>query len=208
MRAELAQTERSHPACGGQLAEIVGQTEDTEEITIAYRQYVLRTMQHRKYRCRCNGAVVTAPAPAEPRLIPGGRYSADFATHVAVARCADHLPLDRHMQMMARAGSKVMTSVLWDQIEVLAKVLQVFHEPLATRVLAAPVIGGDESRWRLLDGGTPRWHVWGLASPQAITYRVLEGRSKDAAASLLGGYAGEIRANGYSACAALARGAP
>ena len=208
VRAELPETERGCPACGGQLAEMVGQSEDTEEITVVERQYVLRTMQRQKYRCRCNGAVVTAPAPAEPRLIPGGRYSTDFATHVAVAKYADHLPLDRQVQMMARAGLEVTTSVLWDQIEVLAKVLQPCHEAIAARVLAAPVIGCDESRWRLLDGGTPRWHVWCLASPEAITYRVLEGRSKEEAARLLGGYAGEVMADGYSVYASLARGAP
>ncbi|MGV8041445.1 MAG: hypothetical protein AB2L07_15765 [Thermoanaerobaculaceae bacterium] len=103
-RVELPETERGCPACGGQLAEMVGQSEDTEEITVVERQYVLRTMQRQKYRCRCNGAVVTAPAPAEPRLIPGGRYSTDFATHVAVAKYADHLPLDRQVQIVGIQG--------------------------------------------------------------------------------------------------------
>ncbi len=56
----------------------------------------------------------------------------------------------------------------------------------------APVIGGDESRWPLLDGGTPRWRVWCLASPKTSTYGVLEGRSKEEPASQLDGYTGEI----------------
>ncbi len=87
-RVELPEAERGGPACGGQLEPMTGQSEDTEEITVVERQYVLRTIQRQKYRCRCNGAVVTAPAPEKPRLVPGGRYSTELATHVAIGKYA------------------------------------------------------------------------------------------------------------------------
>jgi transposase len=207
-RVELPEAARGCPACGGQLAEMKGQSEDTEEITVVERQYVLRTIQRQKYRCRCNGAVVTAPVPEAPRLIPGGRYSTDFACHVAIAKYADHLPLDRQVQMMARAGLDVTTALLWDQIEVLAKVLTPSYDMIYTRILQAEVLGCDESRWRLLNGGSLRWHVWCLASPEAVYYRVMEGRSKEQAATLLGGFAGQLVVDGYLVYDALARGAP
>src|ERR1700694_5287566 len=43
-----------------------------------------------KYRCACNGAVVTAPGAAQ--VITGGRYAPAFGVAVAVAKYADHLP--------------------------------------------------------------------------------------------------------------------
>jgi transposase len=207
-RVELPAAERGCPACGGQLAAMAGQTEDSEEITVVERQYVLRTIQRQKYRCRCNGAVVTAPAPSEPKLIPGGRYSADFASHVAVAKYADHLPLDRQVQMMARAGLDVTSSVLWDQIEALARVLAPCHDSLYQRVRTAEVIGCDESRWRLLQGGAPSWWVWCVQSEDAIYYRVMPGRSKERAGELLDAYSGWVVTDGCPVYSSSARGAP
>jgi transposase len=69
------------------------QAEESEEITVVQRQFVLKKRRCRKYRCRCNASVVTAPAP--PKLIPGGRYSPEFAVEVAIEKYLDHMPLER-----------------------------------------------------------------------------------------------------------------
>jgi transposase len=49
--------------------------------------------------------VVTAPGPE--KLIPGGRYTVEFAVEVAVGKYTDHLPLERQVRMMAREGLEV-----------------------------------------------------------------------------------------------------
>jgi transposase len=96
---ELPETERTCTVCEGQLQEM-GVTEDGEEITVLSRRYEIVLNRRKKYRCRCNANVVTAPGPA--KLIPGGRYSAAFAVEVAVAKYADHMPLERQAAAMAR----------------------------------------------------------------------------------------------------------
>jgi transposase len=91
------------PACGGTLTAMPGQYETSERITTVKLTYQIEQHRRQKYRCTCNGAVVTAAAP--PALIPGGRYAPAFAVGVAVAKYADHLPLERQVRMMAATGS-------------------------------------------------------------------------------------------------------
>ncbi len=66
------------------------QTEDAEEVTVVERRFVLAKHVRQKYRCRCNGAVVTAPGPK--KLMPGGRYSPEFARPPALSSA---IPLPR-----------------------------------------------------------------------------------------------------------------
>jgi transposase len=57
-RHELPPADRACPACGGMLTEMVGQTEDSERITIVKLTYQVEHHVRQKYRCACNGPVV------------------------------------------------------------------------------------------------------------------------------------------------------
>ena len=76
IRHELPPDQRACPACGGALTEMAGQTEETDRITAVKLTYQVEHHVRQKYRCACNGAVVTAPGPAQ--VIPGGRYAPAF----------------------------------------------------------------------------------------------------------------------------------
>ena len=80
----LPADQRACPACGGSLVEMTGQYETADRITTVQLSYHVERHARQKYRCACNGAVVTAPAP--PTLIPGGRDGPAFAVGVAVAK--------------------------------------------------------------------------------------------------------------------------
>ncbi|MEM6531012.1 MAG: IS66 family transposase zinc-finger binding domain-containing protein [Myxococcota bacterium] len=69
---ELDEADKICPKCGGELTEIKGQSEDSEEIDLIERRLVVRKRKRLKYRCTCNACVETAPGPE--KLIPGGRY--------------------------------------------------------------------------------------------------------------------------------------
>jgi len=203
----LADSARGCPACGGELVEMAGQQEVCEEITVVERQFLVARHQRQKYRCRCNGAVVTAPGPR--KLIPGGRYSAAFAVEVAASKYLDHLPLERQSRIMQREGLTVSSQVLWDQIDALAAHLQATYQELAARVLSSPVVHADETHWRLMaKSERKKYWVWCLSSEDTVYYRILDSRSKSAAASLLSGYRGIVVADGYGAYDALARAGP
>jgi len=199
---ELPPEDRACPVCGGTLEAMGEQTEDRDEITVIERKFVVVRQRRRKYRCRCNACVVTAPAP--PQLQPGARYSPELAVEVAVAKYADHLPLERQVQMMAREGLRIDTQTLFDQTSVLARHLQPSADALGRHVLTASVVHADETYWRLLNGQeVKRWWVWAVASEEAIAYRFLDSRSQASARTVLDGYAGTVLVDGYSAYTAL-----
>ena len=164
IRHELAPDQRACPACGGELCEMTGQAETSDRITTVKLTYQVEHHIRQKYRCGCNGAVVTAPAP--PTLIPGGRYAPAFAVGVAVAKYADHLPLERQVRMMAREGLIVDSQTLWDQLNALARHLEPTYEAFGRRALAAPVIHVDETRWAIMGSPKPAaGTVWTVRTP-------------------------------------------
>ena len=63
-------------------------------------------------RCRCGGCVVTAPGA--PKVVEKGQYGASFLAHIAVAKCADHLPIYRLEKELARKGVPVARSTMND----------------------------------------------------------------------------------------------
>jgi len=209
---ELAAADLTCPQCGGTLREMAGQTEDAEEITVVERRFVLLKHRRQKYRCACNGCVDTAPGPLRLAGHPdrrGRRYSPSFAVEVAVNKYLDHLPLERQARVMAREGLTIESQTLWDQIEALATVLQPTYDALRQYVLTAPVVGADETWWRLLGGPeSKRWWAWSVTRDDAVTYTILASRSQEAARQVLDGYHGIVLADGYGAYDALARAGP
>jgi transposase len=82
-------------------------------MTVERRRFTVIKHKRHKYRCHCNGAVKTAPGPL--RLLPGGRYSIDFAVALEIDKRLNHLPLDRQRRQMAREGLEISTQTMWDQ---------------------------------------------------------------------------------------------
>src|SRR5947199_2931604 len=142
------------PQCGGTLEPWREQYEEAEEIDVVERSFRIVRHRRQKYRCRCGACLVTAPGPA--KLVPGGRYSVDFAVTVAVAKYLDHLPLARQVRQMARVGLVVDTQTLWDQLLALSHHLTPTYEALVADVLTAPVLGADETTWQLMEPGGRR----------------------------------------------------
>lgn len=194
--------DRTCPQCGGGLREMTDQYEEAEEVDVVERSFRLVRHRRQKYTCRCGECIDTALGP--PKLIPGGRYSVDFAVAVAIAKYTDHLPLARQVRQMARLGLVTDTQTLWDQLHALYRHLVPTADALHALVLASPVIAADETRWPLLGApGASKWHAWSVTSPAAISYRILSSRSAAAAGEVLGDYRGIAVVDGYSAYKAL-----
>lgn len=204
---ELAPGERSCPCCGGELEVMKDQFETTELVGVTDRAYVLEVHKSQKYRCACNGAVVTAPGPK--RLVPGGRYSPNFAIEVAIAKYADHLPLARQVHILKRDGVRIDTQTLWDQLDLLADYLAKTYEAIIGEILTHPVIHADETRWLLMASGGKTtenltFQAWGLVAPELVAYQILDARSKEAGKAVLRDYTGIVMADAYTVYQSLA----
>lgn len=191
--------------CGGELEEWVGQFESSEEIDLIERQFIVRKHAQKKYRCACGSCIETAPGPQ--KLFPGARYSVDVAIEIVIQKYVDHLPLERQVRIFAREGLDVTSQTLWDYLERVARLLEPAYERLQAYILIQPVIGADETWWRVMGKGqeSKRWHAWAASTASAIYFRIEDSRSQEAAEELLGKYAGIVMCDGYSAYEALAK---
>ena len=198
------------PHCDQPVREWDGQFEESEEIDVISREFVKKTIKRKKARCECCRTIVTAPLP--PKLFPGARYSIAFAALVVVSKYVDHLPLERQVKMMKRDGLDVESQTLWDYTWAMAQMLKPAHQRLLEYLLAKPVVGADETWWRLMgakaksEGGDgSKWWVWSVGADDAVCYRLEDSRSAEAAARLLGEYAGTVMCDGYSSYISLAK---
>jgi transposase len=97
------------PWCGGAM-HVIGE-DRSQRLDVVPAQYQVIVTRRPKYACRsCQGAVVQSPAPA--RLIEGGLPTERLVAHVVVAKYADHCPLYRQAQILARQGITIDRSVL------------------------------------------------------------------------------------------------
>jgi transposase len=202
----LDEPDMSCPKCGLGLCEIPGQFETSEEVTVVERQFEVRRILRKKYRCRCNGHIETAPGPL--KLKPGGRYSLEFALAVAIDKFVDHIPLERQVRIMFRQRLKVTSQTLWDQIDQLARLARPTYEAIHREILRAEVIGADETRWPVMgkgNEGKDGWYAWCIRGPGGVAFRIFDSRSKEAARAILKGYRGVVVADGYGAYSALAK---
>lgn len=207
IRHELPPDDRACPACGGELTEMTGQSETSERISTIKLTYQVEHHVRQKYRCACNGAVVTAPGPAQVQS--GSRYTPEFGVGVAVSKYADHLPLERQVRMMAREGLLVESQTLWDQLNAIARHLEPTYEALGHRALDASVINVDETRWAIMGSPKPAaGTVWGVRSPTVSFYRILPGKSADEGRQVLAGYRGIVVVDGFAVYEVLARDGP
>lgn len=193
-RYELPEAERDCPECGGTLVAMGDQCEESEEITVVQRRFVVMKQRRQKYRCRCNASVVTAPGPL--KLQEGARYSVEFAVEVAAGKYIDHLPLERQVRIMHREGLEIDSQTLWDQSNALARPLEPSYRELGRQVLTSGVVHADETSWRMLTQNEARWCVWGISSRQAAYYQICDSHSAATAQGLLAGYDGVLVVDG------------
>ncbi len=190
--------------CGGHLEASEGFFEESEEVDIIERRFVVKKHRRQKYKCGCGSCIKTAPGPL--KLINGARYSVGFAAHVAIGKYADHLPLERQVRGMLRDGLSIDSQTLWDQINILARHLEPAYQRLKAYVLNQPVIGVDETHWKLMaekskkkGGKGKRWQAWAICCPDAVHYSIEDSRSAETAKRIFEDFNGVALTDGYAA---------
>ena len=210
------------PCCGGAL-HVIGEdvSERLDKIPAKLRVIVTRRPRYACRTCERTGAdeiagIIQAPAPT--RLIPGGLPTEALVVDVLVAKYADHLPLYRQSQMMAREGINIGRSTLANWVGFAAHELAPLHERLVAILKASPKLFADETRCPVLDPGrgrTKTGYLWAIArddrpwcgrDPPAVAYLYAPGRGKEYAVRHLAGFTGILQVDGYRAYDALADG--
>lgn len=201
------------PCCGGAL-HVIGEdvSERLDKVPAKLKVIVTRRP---KYACRsCTAGVVQAPAPA--RLIEGGLPTEALVADVLVSKYADHLPLYRQAQILARDGVEIDRSTLAHWVGFAAFELAPLHERLVKNLKTSTKLFADETRCPVLDPGRGRtktgylWAIarddrpWGGADPPAVAYLYAPGRGSEHAVRHLAGFKGVLQVDGYAAYDVLA----
>jgi transposase len=195
---KLEDADKTCPSCGGGLHEMKDQFEEAGEIDVLPMRFIYKNHRRQKYTCICGSCIETALGP--DKLVPGGRYSVDFAIYVAMSKYADHLPLERQVRMMSRDGLVVTSQTLWDQIERLAWIVEAVLPRLLSHVLGHGVVGADETTWEMFDkkpGQGKSWYVWVFRVDTAVYYTIRDGRSHTKVEALLATFTGVLMCDGY-----------
>ncbi len=201
------------PCCSGLLHRV---GEDVcEHLDIVPAQVRVLVVRRPKYACRaCQEGVVQAPAPA--RLIEGGLPTDATIAQVLVSKYADHLPLYRQAQILARQGISLDRSTLADWVGRAAFLLRPVHERLLAKLKASPKLFADETTAPVLDPGRGRtktgqlWayarddRPWGGPDPPGVAYVYAPDRRADRPVAHLFGFRGVLQVDGYGGYRVLA----
>ena len=206
--------DKSCPCCGGAL-HVIGE-DRAERLDVIPAQHRVLVTRRPKYACRqCEDGVVQAPAPA--RLIEGGLPSEAMIAHVLVQKYADHLPLYRQWQILARQGIEIDRSCLSDWAGRGAWALRPIVARMLEHLKKSEKLFCDETRAPVLDPGRGRtktgylWAVarddrpWGGGAPPGVVYTYAPGRGGEHAIAMLKGFEGVLQVDAYSGYNALAR---
>ena len=204
----LAPEDTACPCCKAAMT-VIGE-DSSERLDVVPAQFRVIVTRRPKLICRgCAGAVVQMPAP--PRLIEGGIPTEAMVAHVLVARYADHLPLYRQAQILARQGVMLDRSTLSFWMGYAAAELAPVVARLREMMLSSTRLFADETVVPVLDPGRGRtkqgyfWAIarddrpWGGSQPPAVVYSYAPGRGHIHANTLLGGYRGILQCDGYAA---------
>src|SRR4051794_34819350 len=201
------------PCCGGAM-HVIGE-DRSQRLDVVPAKYQVIVTRRPKYACRtCQAAVVQAPAPA--RLIEGGLPTERLVAHVVVAKYADHCPLYRQAQILARQGITIDRSVLAFWTGYAAAEIKPVWRLMREELLRSTKLFVDETTAPVLDPGrgrTKTGYLWALArddrpwqggAPPAVVYSYAPGRRGEYAVALLQGYTGVLQTDGYAGYRALA----
>ena len=209
----LAPEATTCPCCQGPLVEIGSDT--ARRLDVIPAQFRTLVTRRPKLACRaCPGVVLQALAPA--RLIEGGMPTEATVAHVLVSRYADHLPLYRQAQILARQGIGISRAVLADWLGTAAREIAPVVQRMHEIQQASPRLFVDETTMPVLDPGRGQtkkgyaWAVarddrpWGGTDPPAVVFHYAAGRGAEHPKALLADYQGILQCDGYAAYKALA----
>ncbi len=189
------------PECAD-IEAIPGFFETASEITVTERIYKKVIHKRQKYRVRnkVTGKETIVAAPGPLKLLPGCRYSVDFAISVVISKFLNHMPYERQRKDMKRAGLSVPVMTLYRLSEQVALHMGGVAEEIREDIFAATILAVhlDETRWPILSNHDDDGQMWILSNQAGSYYRFEPTRSGQIADELLKGFIGAVLTDKYS----------
>ena len=166
----------------GQPFEVIGGSEDSEQVEVAVRAY-RRRYRRRRYRptCRCAHLPAVVVAPRPPKLIPKGVYGLSVWVTVLLDKYEFLRPLGRLVGDLATQGLVLSPGTVTDGLRRLAPLFEPLVDGLVARNLAEKQWHADETTWHVFEpvegkvGST--WWLWVFRSESAVVFVLDPSRS-------------------------------
>ena len=204
---EVIEPESTVCPCGCGQMHRIGE-DRTERLDIVPAQLRVIVTIRPKYACRaCTDGVIQAPAAAH--LIEGALPTEGAIAHVLVSKYADHCPLYRQAQILARSGIDLHRSTLAGWVGKAAFHLGPIVDRLAEHLKRSTKLFMDETTAPVLDPGRGKtktgflWALarddrnWGGVDPPGVVYFYAPGRGGEHAETFLKGFDGILQIDGY-----------
>jgi transposase len=184
-----------------QITAMPGFYETATEITITERTFKQVVSKRQKYKVQNTETkketMVTAKGPV--KLMPGCKYSVDFALSIVAGKFLNHLPYDRQRKELKRLGLRIPTMSLSRLCEMVAvhmgQTVDKIRDDIFNANLACHL---DETPWPILDKNAGNGRMWILANQAGSFYQFEPSRSGEVADELLDGYTGPIVTDKFS----------
>lgn len=193
----LAEEARRCP-CGGRLEEMGEEvSRELERVEVS----VVHETRRVKYACpSCRECVRTAPGPA--RVIDKGLLGVGFLAHVLAERFAHHMPYHRLEKKYEGEGLAISRSVLCASAGRCADLLGPIYRQMLREVLAAPIVGTDDTSVIIQEGssgGSRRGHLWVYRDGAGrCAFDFTQSRARDGPARILKDFRGYLQADAAS----------
>ncbi len=153
----------------------------------------------KKYACACT--VKTATKPPQP--IEKSTAGASLLAQVVVAKCADHLPLNRQEKIFERHGVDISRKTMCGWLAQCADLLKPLYASAKVVLFQSKVIGADDTSVKVLDEKLPFartgriWPYYGDQDHPVILYDYTATRERAGPEEFLKGYRGYLQADAY-----------
>ena len=185
------------PKCEGTDFKQVGDGHHSIRYEVQVQQVVRQLVKREVWACACGECLLTAPPP--PQVTEGSHYGPQFYAHVAVAKCADSIPLTRLAKAMRRAGMPIQRSTLCDIFHRNAELLRPLYDRMAALVRVHVHVNADETRLKIQQkGGCRTGWVWTFIAGKMVLFTYSSSRSGETPKRILGDSPGTLQVDQYT----------
>jgi transposase len=169
---------------------------------IPSRLYVIQLIRN-KYAHPDGSGVIIGKLPA--RAIEKGMADESLLADILVSKYADHLPLYRQAQILAREKVKIPSSTMSDWVSACCKLLAPLYEALKKEITLNDYLQADESPIKVLDQDKPKaihkgyYWVYHVVGANLVIFDYRKGRGREGPGQMLKDYKGFLQTDGYGA---------
>ena len=174
--------------------------EITEQYAIKPAYVYVRRIVRSKFLLP-NGKIIIAPLPVMAH--PRSNASESVLAHIAVAKYADHLPLNRQIEIFERNDVHFSPSTISNWMMATAQRIEPIYNELREQVRSTEYVMADETPQPVLESAKPgslhTGYMWAFYLPdkKAPYFEYHKGRSSEGVGVLLGGKTRIIQSDGY-----------